>query len=434
MSTLAIVGAQWGDEGKGKITDFLAARANIVVRYQGGANAGHTVAFNGATFRLHLVPSGIFYPGTICLIGNGVVVDPEQLLTEIGELESRGVDTRSFFISDRAQVIMPYHKEQDRLEEELRGERRIGTTGRGIGPCYADKVARYGVRMLDLLDRAVLSEALDRVLPIKNSWLRQVFHHSGFEKEALLKQYLEYGERLRGRIVDTVTLVNEAAEAGKRILFEGAQGTLLDIDHGTYPFVTSSSPTAGGVCVGAGLGPTRLKKVLGVAKAYTTRVGEGPFPSEEHGPLGEHLRTRGQEFGTTTGRPRRCGWFDAVVGRFAVRVNGITGLAITKLDVLDGLEKVKICVGYRYGGQTRRTLPTDLRLLAESEPLYEELPGWESTAGARSYSELPAAARRYLEAISEMCGAPLALVSVGYDREATIVVNPDLLFDAPVKY
>lgn len=428
MPTLAIVGAQWGDEGKGKVTDYLAARADMVVRYQGGANAGHTVVFRGETFRLHHVPSGIFYPGTICLIGNGVVVDPEHLLQEIDELEARGIDTRSLFISDRAQVIMPYHKEQDRLEEEVRGDRRLGTTGRGIGPCYADKVARYGIRMIDLLDRASLAEALDRVLPIKNRLLRQVFHHPGFEKEPLLNQFLAYGERLRGRIVDTVTLVNEAAEAGKRILFEGAQGTLLDIDYGTYPFVTSSSPTAGGVSVGSGLGPTRLQGVLGVAKAYATRVGEGPFPSEEKGELGARLRQRGQEFGTTTGRPRRCGWFDAVVGRFAVRVNGITGLAITKLDVLDGFEKVRICVGYRYGGQVRRTLPTDLRLLAQSQPVYEELPGWEQTRGARTFSELPAAAQRYLEALADLCGAPIALVSVGYDRDETIVVRPDLLF------
>lgn len=429
MPTLAVVGVQWGDEGKGKVTDYLAAQADFVVRYQGGANAGHTVVHRGEQFQLHLVPSGILYPGTICLIGNGVVIDPEQLIHELEDLEHRKIDTRSLFISDRAHVIMPYHKEQDRLEEERRGAGRIGTTGRGIGPCYADKVARYGIRMVDLLDRQSLEMVLQRVLPFKNALLQSVFHHPGFDPEQLVEQYLRYGEQLRERIVDTVTLVNEAAENGKRVLFEGAQGTLLDIDYGTYPFVTSSSPTAGGVSTGTGLGPTRLQRVVGVSKAYATRVGEGPFPSEEKGTAAEQwLRERGHEYGTTTGRPRRCGWFDAVVARYAVRVNGVTGLAITKLDVLDGLEKVKVCVGYRYQGQVRRSFPTDLRLLAECEPVWQEFPGWEATRTATRYDELPSQAQQYLKAIAELAGAPVALVSVGNEREATIVVEPDLLF------
>ncbi len=425
MSTVVLIGAQWGDEGKGKVTDFLAQQADMVVRYQGGNNAGHTVVARGRTFKLHLIPSGILHGDKMCLIGNGVVIDPAVLLQELDSLESQGISTANLRISPRAHVIFPYHKSIDMAEEEQKGNKRIGTTCRGIGPAYTDKASRAGIRVAELMDREELAEKLRDALEAKNKLLARVYGSEvQFDYREMLEQYNEYADRLRGYVDDVSILVNRAIDRGQKVLFEGAQGTLLDLDHGTYPYVTSSHPVAGAACLGAGLGPTKINTVVGVAKAYITRVGEGPFPTELHDRLGDHIRERGCEFGTTTGRPRRCGWFDAVIARYAARINGLSYLAITKLDVLSGLDTLKICTGYRYKGEVINEFPAGLKVLAQCEPVYREVPGWrEDISGVRRYNDLPQNARDYIERIEEMAGVPVALVGVGPGREQTLVLQ-----------
>jgi adenylosuccinate synthase len=421
MSAIVVIGTQWGDEGKGKIVDFLAEQADVVVRYQGGSNAGHTVMVDGREFKLHLLPSGILYPGTICVVGNSVVVDPAVMLEELKAMQEQGIDTSGLRVSNRAHVIMPYHRRLDEVEEESRGAKKIGTTKRGIGPCYIDKNARSGIRMVDLLDEEEFSEKLESNLEAKNHLLKAVYGVEGFDYETVKAEYLAYAEQLRPYVTDTVTVLNEAIDAGKNVLFEGAQATLLDIDHGTYPYVTSSHPIAGGACIGAGVGPTKINKVIGVVKAYTTRVGEGPFPTELTDAVGDQIREAGHEYGTTTGRARRCGWLDACVVRYAGYVSGLDYLAITRLDILDGLEKLKICIGYKYQGEIINEFPASLKVLGQVEPVYEELPGWqEPISGIRKYEDLPVNARRYVERISEVTGIKLGIVSVGPSREQSI--------------
>lgn len=422
MSSVVVVGVQWGDEGKGKVTDYLAAQAEVVVRYQGGSNAGHTVVTNGQTFKLHLVPSGAINPETLCVIGNGVVVDPVLLVKELDDLEQGGVSSVRLAISERAHVILPYHRLLDRLEEEERAGRRIGTTGRGIGPTYVDKVARSGIRMIDLVTRQAFRARLEAVLPTKNALLSALYGHPGFGADEIIKEYGLAAKRLAPLVTDTSLLLYEKLQEGARVLFEGAQGTLLDVDHGTYPFVTSSSAAAGGAAVGSGVGPQFLHNILGVTKAYTTRVGEGPFPTELSGPLADQIRDNGAEFGTTTGRPRRCGWFDAVIVRYAVRVNGLQRLALMKLDVLSGFDELKLCVAYQLDGRRLEHFPTSVAALERCEPIYETMPGWDTDlSGVTQYEDLPLNARRYLERISEVSGVPIAVVSVGPSREQTIV-------------
>lgn len=424
MSTVVLIGAQWGDEGKGKITDFLAEKADVVVRYQGGNNAGHTVVVGETEYKLHLIPSGILYPGTTCVIGNGVVIDIEVLLKELAYLKERRIDTSTLRISANAHVIMAYHKILDELEEERRGDKKIGTTKRGIGPCYMDKYARAGIRIGDLLDKDDLAEKLEVVLEQKNHLLEKVYGVKGLEFKELLETCYNYGQQIKEMVTDTSLLINESCEEGKNILFEGAQGTLLDLDHGTYPFVTSSHPIAGGACVGAGIGPTKINKVLGVVKAYTTRVGEGPFPTELNDEVGEAIRKAGWEFGTTTGRPRRCGWFDVVMFKYAVRISGIGHVALTKLDVLDKIDTIKICIGYKYRGETLTSFPSSLKMLAECAPIYEEMPGWlEDTSGARTLADLPQKAQSYIKRIEELTGVKAAIIAVGPKRDQTIVVE-----------
>lgn len=425
MAAVAVVGAQWGDEGKGKIIDLLAQEADVVARYQGGNNAGHTVVVDGKTYKLHLIPSGILYPGTQCIIGNGVVIDPFVLWDEMENLVQQGVDISGLKLSENAHLIMPYHRVLDKLEEAHRGDKKIGTTGRGIGPAYVDKVGRIGIRLGDILDEAFLTELLEVILPQKNKEI-QFYGGEPLELGKIVEDYFQIGQKLAPYITDTSRLLNEAIAVGRKVLLEGAQGTLLDIDHGTYPYVTSSSPIAGGATIGLGIGPTKIKKVVGVVKAYTTRVGEGPFPTELHDEDGEALRNIGAEFGTTTGRPRRCGWFDSVMVRYAVRVNGLDTLAITKLDVLDQLPKIKICVGYKLpdSDEVLTEFPTRLNVLAKCTPVYEELDGWqEDTTSAKHLEDLPMAARRYLARISELVGSEISIVSVGSDRRASLKLN-----------
>lgn len=424
MANVVIVGSQWGDEGKGKITDMISKKTDVVVRYQGGNNAGHTVVVEEGEFKLHLIPSGILYEDTTCVIANGVVIDPAVLLEEIESLLDRGVGVNDFHISSNAHVIMPYHRQLDQLEEARKGNGKIGTTGRGIGPVYMDKIGRFGIKMGDLLNEEVLREKLEAVLELKNSILTEVYDADSFDIDELVAEYLEYGEQLEEYITDTSYLVNQAIKQGDNVLFEGAQGTLLDIDHGTYPYVTSSNPTAGGACTGVGVGPTKIDSVLGIVKAYTTRVGAGPFPTELTGEMGEIIRKQGQEFGTTTGRPRRCGWLDATIVRYAARVNGLTSLAVTKLDVLDGLEKIKVCTGYKYKGEVLEEFPTDQKVLAECEPIYEEFDGWdEDTSQIRKYDNLPENAKTYLNRLSELVGVKVSILSIGPKREETIIID-----------
>ncbi len=421
MSTLVLVGAQWGDEGKGKIVDCLAEAADMVVRYQGGANAGHTVVVKGREYKLHLVPSGLLNH-KVCVIGNGVVVDPAQLLSEMDRLAAEGFDVGRLYLSDCAHVILPYHKRLDAVEEDRRGDRKIGTTGRGIGPAYRDKFSRTGIRMADLLDAAVFREQLAAHLEQVNTFLERVYDQEPLHFAEVLESYIGYAERLRPHVTDTSLLVNRAIDAGQRVLFEGAQGTLLDIDHGTYPYVTSSSPTAGGACIGAGVGPTRIGRVIGVAKAYATRVGDGPFPTEIEGAEGDWLRERGREYGTTTGRPRRCGWLDLVALRYAARVNGLSGLALTKLDTLGGLDRVRVCVAYECDGRRLEEWPHNTALLARCRPVYVDLPGWsEDVGGVRRLEDLPVAARDYVTFVEEHAGLSMSIISVGPDRDQTIL-------------
>ncbi|MGE5553900.1 MAG: adenylosuccinate synthase [Betaproteobacteria bacterium] len=426
MPAVVVVGTQWGDEGKGKVTDLLASEADLVVRYAGGSNAGHTVIIHGELFKLQQIPSGILSPGTTCLIGNGVVLDPKGLLREAEGLRGRGVSLAGLRISDRAQVVMPWHLLLDELEErERKPGHKIGTTGRGIGPCYVDKVARQGIRVIDLMDREALANRLDAVLPAKNKLLQRVYDHPGFDRESVLAEYLEYAEQLRPHVTDGSALVHRALDQEQRVLFEGAQGALLDLDHGTYPFVTSSSTIAGGACTGTGVGPGSIDRVVGVAKAYTSRVGEGPFVTELKDATGDLIRERGHEYGTVTGRPRRVGWFDAVMVRHAVRVNGVDLLAVMSLDVLAGLPALRICTAYRYRSAVLNEYPADSRILAECEPVYEESPGWDGDlAGCRSLDELPENARRYLSRLSELSGVPIGLVSLGRERNETLLLSP----------
>jgi adenylosuccinate synthase len=424
LANVIVIGAQWGDEGKGKITDLLSRSADVVVRYQGGVNAGHTIVVKGQTFKLHLIPSGILYPNTECIIGCGTVIDPEVLLKELEQIKELGVSTNNLLISETAHVTMPYHRLIDQATEERRGSHKIGTTGRGIGPTYADKSERTGIRMLDLMDKDGLTEQLEWIINYKNVILEKLYNIPPLNPQEVIEKYLEYAERLRPYVVDTSVKIYDAVRRRRNILFEGAQGTLLDLDHGTYPYVTSSNPVAGGACVGTGLGPTIVDRVIGVSKAYTTRVGEGPFPTEICGELGDLLCDRGAEFGTTTGRRRRCGWFDAVIGRYAVRINGMDCLAITKLDVLDELEEIKVCVAYEIDGEPCDHFPRSSRRFARCKPIYKTLPGWGvSTSHCRSLEDLPRQALDYLKFLAELMEVPIAIVSLGASRDQTIIVE-----------
>lgn len=424
MAAVVLIGAQWGDEGKGKITDYVAEQADMVVRYQGGNNAGHTVAFNNQTYKLHLIPSGIFYSDKLCVIGNGLVVDPQVLIEELDYLHARGITTDNLRISTNAHVIMPYHCVLDVLEEEFKGNQKIGTTKRGIGPAYKDKASRTGIRISDLLDKEEFAAKLQYNIQEKNMLITKIYGQEELKYDDIYEKYLEYAEIIRPYVTDASLIINEYIEQGKKVLFEGAQGTLLDIDHGTYPYVTSSNPIAGAACVGAGVGPTRIGKVLGIVKAYTTRVGEGPFPTELNCSLGELIRNNGGEFGTTTGRPRRCGWFDAVIVKYAVRISGISDFALTKLDVLTGLDTVKICTGYKYQGEIIRDFPQGLKKLAQCEAVYEEMPGWqEDLTGISRIEDLPQAAKDYVKRIEELTDVKVSILAVGPDRVQTMVIN-----------
>ncbi len=421
---LVVIGTQWGDEGKGKIVDFLSEDADYVVRYQGGHNAGHTIVVDGKTIVLHLIPTGLLQPGKIGVIGNGVVVNPKALLDEISLLADQGIAVSGrLFISEAAHLIMPYHQKIDLESERTKGTQKIGTTGRGIGPAYADKMSRSGIRICDLYDRDLFRKKLQRKLIEINAVLEHTYHTSGFDLETIYQEYIGYGRKMKPYIADISLLLNKAIDQGRHLLFEGAQGTQLDVDHGTYPFVTSSNSAAGGASTGTGVGPTRLNAVLGVTKAYTTRVGYGPFPSELTGEMGETLRKKGNEFGATTGRPRRCGWFDAVQVRYAVRINHMSSLAITKLDVLDGLPEVQVCVGYETGkGQSLQEMPASLGSLEQCKPILKRFTGWkESTHGITSYEMLPKNAQVYLEALAELVGCRIDIISTSPERGETIV-------------
>ncbi|MGC8842729.1 MAG: adenylosuccinate synthase [bacterium] len=420
MANIVIVGAQWGDEGKGKITDLLAEEADIVVRYQGGSNAGHTVKVGEEVFRLHHIPSGILYPKKLCIIADGMVVDPEVLKGEIEELVRRGINTEGLRVSQNAHIVMPYHRILDGIWEGRMGKGKIGTTGRGIGPCYADKAARIGIRVSDLFNEELFKEKLRINLEEKNLLISYYAQLPPLKLEELLPRYLELGNFLKPYVANTSLIIREAIKEGKNILFEGAQGTLLDINYGTYPFVTSSHPIAGGVCIGAGIGPKEIDKVIGVCKAYMTRVGGGPFPTEIKDEIGELLREKGGEYGTTTGRPRRCGWLDLVALRHAVIINGMDSLAITKLDVLSGIPRVKACVAYKFEGKEIEQFPTDANILSKCQPIYVELEGWEEIENADDFSSLPKGAQEYLKLISSYVGVPICIISIGARREQTL--------------
>lgn len=422
MAAVVLIGAQWGDEGKGKITDFLAKKAGMIVRSQGGNNAGHTVVVEGEEFKLHLIPSGILYSDKTCIIANGVVIDPAVLLQELNYLTERGVKTGKLLISGNAHVIMPYHRLLDGLEENARGDSKIGTTKRGIGPAYMDKTARTGIRMNDLIDPDEFAAKLRRNLAEKNTLLTKVYGAEPLDFEEIYQEYEGYAARLKEYVTDTSLAIAQTMKNGIKVLFEGAQGTLLDLDHGTYPFVTSSSPIAGGACTGSGVGPTHIDRVVAVIKAYTTRVGEGPFPTELTDDTGQRIQKLGFEFGTTTGRARRCGWFDAVIARYAVRVNGISDFAVTKLDVLTGLETLKICVGYNADGQRIDEFPQSQKIFTKCEPIYEEMPGWqEDLTQIKRFEDLPKNAQNYIRRLEELSGVQATIVAVGPGREQTIV-------------
>ncbi|GAA2017311.1 adenylosuccinate synthase [Pseudokineococcus marinus] len=427
MPAIVLVGAQWGDEGKGKATDQLGDRLDYVVKFNGGNNAGHTVVVGGETYALHLLPSGILTPGVVPVIGNGVVVDLSVLFEELDGLEARGVDTSALVVSSSAHLIPPYNRVLDRVTERFLGSRKIGTTGRGIGPTYADKMSRVGLRVQDVFDASILRQKVEAALDLKNHVLVKVYNRRAIEVDEVVDELLEHAERLRPMVADTGLLLHEALDEGRTVLLEAGQATMLDVDHGTYPFVTSSSATAGGACTGSGIPPTRVSRVVAVVKAYTTRVGEGPFPTELHGAEGDALREAGAEFGTTTGRPRRCGWYDAPVARYAARVNGVTDFVLTKLDVLGGRERIPVCTGYEVDGRRVDELPATQTDLHHARPVLTELEGWEGDiSGAREWSDLPAAAQRYVEALEEMSGARISVVGVGPGREQS-VVRHDLL-------
>lgn len=426
MSSFVVLGAQWGDEGKGKMTDYLAEKADVVVRFQGGNNAGHTVEVGDKQYKLHLIPSGILYKEKLNIIANGVVVDPEALFKEIEYLEGLGenITPDRLIVSDRAQVIMPYHKVLDKLKEEARGKNDIGTTRKGIGPCYSDKVDRNGIRVCDLIKPEVLRSKLEEYLPTKNKVITKLYGGEALRLDEVYAKYLDYGKRLKPYVQDTSVRIFDAIKENKKVLFEGAQGTLLDIDFGSYPYVTSSNTTAGGVCVGTGIGPTMINSAVGVVKAYTTRVGKGPFPTELNDKVGDWIREKGHEYGTTTGRSRRCGWLDLVILKTAARVSGLTSFAVTKIDTLAGLEKLKICVGYKFEDKIIDYFPASLEDLAKCEPIYEEFDGWDdSIADARTYEELPENAKIYLKRVEEFTGVKTSIVSVGPRRDQTMIVS-----------
>jgi adenylosuccinate synthase len=429
MPAIVIVGAQWGDEGKGKATDVLGSRVDYVVKFNGGNNAGHTVVIGDEKYALHLLPSGILTPGCVPVIGNGVVVDLPVLFEELDGLEARGIDTSRLVVSANAHVIAEYHRTLDKVAERFLGSSRIGTTGRGIGPTYADKMNRIGVRVQDIFDEKILRQKIEAALDIKNQLLTKVYNRRAISVDEILEELLSRRDRLRPMVADTALLLNEALDRGETVLLEAGQATLLDVDHGTYPFVTSSSATAGGACTGSGIPPTRIERVVGIVKAYTTRVGEGPFPTELLDDSGDFLRTAGAEYGTTTGRPRRCGWFDAVIARYAARINGVTDFVLTKLDVLTGLDKVPVCVGYDVDGIRHDEMPVNQTDFHHAKPVYEELPGWEDDiSDARTLTDLPANARRYVEAVEELSGARVSTIGVGPGRDQSVVVH-DLLSD-----
>jgi adenylosuccinate synthase len=419
-----LLGAQWGDEGKGKATDLLGGSVDYVVRYQGGNNAGHTVVVGDQKYALHLLPSGILSPGCTPVIGNGVVVDPAVLLSELSGLNERGVDTSKLLISGNAHLITPYHQTIDKVTERFLGNRKIGTTGRGIGPAYADKINRVGIRVQDLFDESILHQKVDAALQDKNQVLVKIFNRRAISTDQVVEEYLGYADKLRDYVTDTALVLNQALDDGKVVLMEGGQGTLLDVDHGTYPFVTSSNPTSGGACTGSGIGPTKITRVIGILKAYTTRVGSGPFPTELFDEDGERLRTVGHEFGVTTGRNRRCGWFDAVIARYATRVNGLTDFFLTKLDILTGWERIPVCVAYEVDGRRVEELPYSQSDFHHAKPIYEYLPGWsEDITKAQTFADLPKNAQSYVKALEEMSGAPISAIGVGPGRTETIEIN-----------
>ncbi len=427
MGTIIVVGTQWGDEGKGKVIDILSERAEFIARFQGGDNAGHTVVTKDGEFTFHLIPSGILHPGKKCVIGSGVVIDPEALIEEMEELEAKGIDFRDrLFISDRAHITMPYHKILDRVIDERRGKGKIGTTGRGIGTTYMDKTARVGIRVCDFLEPEVLREKLEIGLQEKNDLFKRLDSPQHLDCDSIMEKCIRYGEKMKQHVVDTSRMINEAVDNGENVLFEGAQGTHLDIDFGTYPYVTSSHPISGGACTGIGIGPTKIDRVIGVVKAYTTRVGGGPFPTELVDELGDRLRNAGPigEYGRTTGRPRRCGWFDAVVVRQSAIINGLDYIAVTRLDILDRFSKIKICTGYRYKGEVLNQFPPLLKVVESCEPVYEELDGWEEdTPGVKNFEDLPSKARDYLKRLSDLLETEICMVSTGPRREQTIILK-----------
>ena len=427
MPVIAVVGGQWGDEGKGKVIDSLAERAKVVVRFSGGDNAGHTVINPSGEFRMHLVPSGIFYPGVTCIIGNGVVINPAVLLEELDNLKKHAVDASRLVISDRAHLTMPYHTLLDGLEEERRGKGALGTTRRGIGPAFADKVARMGIRTGDLINKDLFHSKLSSILEFKNAILTKVYGHSPLLLEEIFEQYCRYGEQLAPFIQETNSVIHQSLARGEIVLLEGAQGTLLDPDFGTYPYVTSSSPLAGGGSIGAGISPMAFNRIIGVFKAYITRVGSGPMPTELKDKIGELIRKKGHEYGATTGRPRRCGWFDAVAGRFSAQVNGFSDIALTHLDIFDGFPSIKICTAYEFNGETLNYFPSDSSILEKCQPVHEELSGWQgSTRGIRNFDQLPSEARRYINRLEELLSCPISFVAVGSKREQVIEVRPIL--------
>ncbi len=422
MATSVVVGTQWGDEGKGKITDYLAEQADVIVRYQGGNNAGHTVRIEDQEYKLHLIPSGIFHGKKICLLGNGMVIDPAALLEELSSLKKRNISLFELIISDRAHVIMPYHKMIEEAEEMRKGEKKIGTTGRGIGPCYMDKASRIGIRMGDLIDEKELEEKINWALERKNALMKKMYGISPLEITQVISEYKKYAQELKPFIQDGSVFLEQAFRQGKNILFEGAQGTLLDIDHGTYPYVTASNPVSGGVSVGAGFPPQQIKNVIGVVKAYSTRVGDGPFPSELKNEIGDRIREKGHEYGTTTGRPRRTGWLDTVIINYAKRLNGLNFIALTLLDVLTGFDEIKICTGYRHKGKIIEHFPASQKILSECEPVFEVLPGWkEDISQIERFEDFPPNAKAYVQRVEELASVPVALVSVGPMRSQTKV-------------
>ena len=427
MSTVVVTGTQWGDEGKGKIVDYLAQQADTVVRFQGGSNAGHTVVVDGEAYKLRLMPSVILFKGAHCIVGNGVAFDPMIMLEEMDGLSARGIDMSGIRISNRAHVVLPYHRLMDGIGDEARGKNKIGTTKRGIGPCYMDRDNRIGIRVCDMMDREEFAKRVQENLAIKNKELKLLYDHEPLDYDEILQEYMGYADRLRSYVCDTIALLNDEIKAGRKILFEGAQATMLDIDYGTYPYVTASHPISGGVGVGAGVAPNKIDKVVGIVKAYCTRVGEGPFPTEQLNAIGEKIREEGHEYGVVTGRPRRTGWLDACVVRYAGLISGIDYMAVTRLDILDNFDEIKMCTGYKYKGELLNEIPASLKVLAEVEPVYETFPGWKtSISKIRKYEDLPEKARNYLERMAEVTGIDLGIVSVGPNRDETIVIAKDI--------